>query len=198
MDHNPLVIVISGPSGVGKDATIAMIRESGAGFHYVVTATTRPRRQGEKEGVDYYFMSQEDFAKRVANDEFLEYAEVYGNSYGVLRDEVRRALQKGEDVVLKVDVQGAETLKRKIPDAVFIFLVPSRLEDLATRLKRRNADSGEALEIRIDRAEKEMNRALMFDYRVVNSEDNIGRTAEIVRAIATAERCRVKQRNITV
>lgn len=198
MDRNPLVIVISGPSGVGKDATITKIRNSGDKFHYVVTATTRPKRKGEEEGVDYYFMTHEDFARRVENGEFLEHAEVYGNHYGVLRVEVRKALIKGEDVILKVDVQGAETLKSKIPDAIFVFLVPTRIEDLVTRLKRRNADSHEALEVRLEKAEKEMNRVSMFDYRVVNSENNLARTADILRAIVTAERCRVNQRNIMV
>jgi guanylate kinase len=196
MHENPLVIVISGPSGVGKDATIDSLKKCGARFHYVVTATTRKKRASETDGVNYYFLSKEDFEKRINKDEFLEYAEVYGNYYGVLKREVKRALDKGDDVILKVDVQGAGTLKKKIPDAVFIFLVPPSIDDLAERLMARNADSQKDLKIRLDKAAEEMKLVKMFDYEVVNHKHDLGRTTEAVKAIVTAERCRVIQRNI--
>jgi len=196
MHEKPLVIVISGPSGVGKDATIASLKKSGVRFHYIVTATTRKKRDNEIDGVDYYFMNKEDFKDRIRADEFLEYAEVYGNYYGVLKREVKLALEKGEDVILKVDVQGAETLKKKIPDAVFIFLVPHSIEDLAERLANRNSDSQNDLEIRINNAGQEMKRVGMFDYEVLNYRDDLNRTTETVNAIVAAERCRVVQRNI--
>lgn len=198
MHENPLVIVISGPSGVGKDATIASLKESGANFHYVVTATTRAMRSTEQEGVDYYFLSVDEFKASVARDEFLEYAKVYGNYYGVLKKEVRIALQKGEDVILKVDVQGADTLKKKIPDAVFIFLVPPSINDLTQRLTGRNADSPKDMQTRIDKAENEMRKVSMFDYRVINHTDNLRSTAETVQAIVTAERCRVIKRSVSL
>ncbi|MDD5494761.1 MAG: guanylate kinase, partial [Dehalococcoidia bacterium] len=144
----PLVVVISGPSGVGKDATIHKLAQSGARFHYVVTATTRPKRHNETHGVDYYFLSEEDFKKKIKQDEFLEHAVVYGNYYGVLKSEVSNALKKGEDVILKVDVQGATTLEKTIPEAVFIFLVAPSIDDLSERLKRRNADSEHHVSLR--------------------------------------------------
>lgn len=196
MHENPLVIVISGPSGVGKDATIASLKQSGARFHYVVTATTRVKRHNENDGVDYYFLSQEEFKSSIARDEFLEYAEVYGNYYGVLKKEVKRALDKGEDVIIKVDVQGAATLKKQIPDAVYIFLVPPSIEELATRLTNRNTDSKNDLEIRINKAADEMKRVVIFDYQVINHSNDLKRTTDTINAIVAAERCRVIKRNI--
>jgi guanylate kinase len=198
MHDKPLVIVISGPSGVGKDATIACLKESGAHFHYVVTATTREKRASETDGVDYYFLAKEDFEKKIRQDEFLEYAEVYGNYYGVLKKEVKRALDKGEDVIIKVDVQGARTLKKKIPDAVFIFLVPPSVEDLAERLTNRNADSQKDLDLRLGKVEEEMKMLELFDYGVVNHRDDLNKTTENVKTIVSAERCRVTRRNIKI
>ena len=132
------------------------MRQGGGKFHYVVTATTREMRPGEKDGVDYYFLSEEEFRKRIANEEFLEYAKVYNNMYGVLKSEVRQALAKGEDVIIKVDVQGAATLKGKIPNAVFIFLEPPSIDDLAERLKNRKSDSEHSVNVRIGKAEDEL------------------------------------------
>jgi guanylate kinase len=194
----PLVIVISGPSGVGKDATLARIREKGTKFHYVVTATTRRKRAAESEGVDYYFLTRTDFSAKIGRDEFLEYAEVYGNYYGVLKAEVRKALGKGEDVILKVDVQGAATLKSKIPEAVFIFLLPSSMDDLAERLMKRNSDSETALKTRLEKASEELKKVSVFDYQVVNYKGDLDRTAEIVNAIVVAEKCRVNRRKVDI
>lgn len=196
MQDKPLVIVISGPSGVGKDATIASMKKSGARFHYVVTATTRGRREGETDGTDYYFLSPADFENKIRADEFLEYAEVYGNYYGVLKKEVELALNKGEDAIIKVDVQGARTLKKKIPEAVFIFLMPPSIEDLAERLTNRNSDSQKDLEIRLGKAAEEMKMIEMFDYRVINYRDDLSRTTDLVKAIVKAEKCKVVQRDI--
>jgi len=198
VQSNPIVVVMSGPSGVGKDATLEKIKEKGVGFHYVVTATTRDQRPGEINGRDYYFLTTSEFQKKIKRNEFLEYAEVYGNYYGVLINEVQEALNKGQDVILKVDVQGSLTLKRKIPDAVFIFLLPSSIDDLVRRLKKRNSDSQEALKRRVNEAEEEIKSISAFDYAVVNYEDDLDRTAETVRSIVVAERCRVKQRKINI
>jgi guanylate kinase len=196
INSNPLIIVMSGPSGVGKDATIARIKERGAKFHYVVTTTTRARRPLEVDGKDYYFVSKDDFMKKIQDDEFLEYALVYENYYGVSKKEVSSAIQKGEDVILKVDVQGAETLKKKIPHAIYIFLLPSSLSELAGRLKKRNADSEKDLKVRVDKAEHEMKKVAMFDYQIVNFENDLNKTAEIVKAIVIAEKCKVKQHDV--
>ncbi len=195
---SPIMLVISGPSGVGKDATIAKIRETGARLHYVVTATTRPKRNVEKDGVDYHFFSPREFNDKIAKDEFLEYARVYGNYYGVIKSEVSKALKKGQDVILKVDVQGAATLKKKIPDAVFIFLLPESMEDLSSRLKKRNAGSESDIDTRLGIAEAEMKNLTMFDYAVTNYKDNLDLTAEMVKAIVLAEKCRVKRRKVVL
>jgi guanylate kinase len=196
--EHPLVIVLSGPSGVGKDATIAMIKEIGTKFHYVVTATTREKRPGEVDGVDYYFLDRDDFSKKIEQDDFLEYAEVYGNFYGVPKKEVRQALQRGQDVIIKVDVQGATTLKKKIPDAVFIFLMPPSLEDLLERLKVRNADSEDAVNTRMCQAEEEFKCMPLFDYCVINYNNDLDRTAEAVTGIITTEKHRVKPRVVVI
>jgi len=192
--QHPLVIVLSGPSGVGKDATIAKIKEIGVKVHYVVTATTREKRPGEVEGVDYYFLGRKDFIKKIKSDEFLEHAEVYGNYYGVPKQEVRKALQKGEDVIIKVDVQGATTLRKKLPDAVFICLLTPSLEDLLERLKARNADSEAAVNTRICQAEEELKCMPLFDYCVINYKDNLDHTATVVSNIIKSEKHRVKPR----
>ena len=196
--EHPLVVVLSGPSGVGKDATIARIKQTGVKFHYVVTATTRDKRPGEADGVDYYFLGRDDFMKKIKRHDFIEYAEVYGNYYGVPKNEIRQALQKGQDVIIKVDVQGATTLKKKIADAVFIFLLPPSLEDLLERLKSRNADSEFAVNTRIRKAEAELEHLPLFDYCVINYNNNLDRTAEAVAGIIKAEKFRVKPRVVTL
>jgi guanylate kinase len=195
-NKSPLVVVISGPSGVGKDATIARMRQRGGRFHYVVTATTREMRPGEKDGVDYYFLTKEDFLNRMARDEFLEYAEVYNNMYGVLKSEVRQALAKGEDVIIKVDVQGAATLKTKIPNAVFIFLEPPSIDDLAERLKNRKSDSEHSVNVRIGKAEEEMKAREIFNYTIVNTSGNLDTTVKAVREYI--DKCRGKQGPVTI
>jgi len=195
---NPLVVVLSGPSGVGKDATIARIKEIGVKFHYVVTATTRHKRPGEADGVDYYFLDRDDFMKKIKRHDFLEYAEVYGNYYGVPKNEIRQALHKGRDIIIKVDVQGATTLKKKIPDAVFIFLLTPSLEDLLTRLKSRNSDSEVVVSARMCKAADELKCLPLFDYCVVNNNNDLDRTAEAVAGIMKTEKHRVKPRVVTV
>ena len=196
--RRPIVIVLSGPSGVGKDATIARIREIGVKFHYVITCTTREKRPNEVEGVDYFFLDKQDFQRMIGRDEFLEYAQVYGNFYGVPKKEVSRALDRGEDVMIKVDVQGAATLKRKIPDAVFIFLLTPSLGDLADRIKARNADSETAVNTRMHKAEEELQCLPLFDYCVVNIKDDLDRTAQAVAGIIRTEKHRVKPRVIKI
>ena len=193
-----LVIVISGPSGVGKDATIARIKQSGLKFHHVTTATTRNKRPGETDGVDYFFISREVFKDRINKGEFLEYAEVYGNYYGVLKSEVRQGLISNLDVLIKVDVQGAVTLKKKIPDAVFIFLLPPSAEDLHQRIRSRKSDTDEAVGLRMGMLTEELKSLALFDYAVVNHNNDLDETVTTVKEIISAEKNRVKKRSVTV
>ncbi|MGD0355790.1 MAG: guanylate kinase [Dehalococcoidia bacterium] len=177
---SPLVIVISGPSGVGKDAVIDAIMGGNRNFYHIVTATTRKRRPGEVDGVDYHFITKAEFRRKITAGEFLEYAEVYGNYYGVLKSEVQRALQEGKDVILKVDVQGAATLQKKIPGALFIFLAPSSIDDLLERMVKRNADTEQAIKVRLDKAREEMESGKLFDHWVINIPDNLDQTVKTV------------------
>jgi len=193
---NPLLIVLSGPSGVGKDAVLEGFKKRDYPMHYAVTATTRPRRKRETDGVDYHFVSKAEFENMIEKGELLEWANVYGNLYGVPRSELRQAMDKGKDVIVKVDIQGAATIKKTVPQAVFIFLAPPSMEDLNKRLKQRKTESSIDLEVRIKAAEKEMNSLSMFDYVVVNHKDGIGKAISQIESIITAEKCRVKPRRI--
>lgn len=199
--HNsdfPLVVVLSGPSGVGKDATISAIKDSGNKFHFVTTATTRLKRENEIDGVDYHFLTIDDFTLRIANDEFIEYARVYGNYYGVLKSEISNALQNGHDVIMRVDIQGAATLKKHIPMAVLIFLMPPSMEDLIARLNNRNTDSIIDQEIRINKATEELQSVSEFDYAIINHNEDLASTAIKVISIICAEKCRVNRRQTRI
>ena len=193
---NPLLIVLSGPSGVGKDAILEGIKKRGYPLHFAVTATTRPRRKNEAHGVDYHFVSKAEFEKMIEKGELLEWANVYGNLYGVPKSELQQAMDKGEDVIVKVDVQGAATIKKAVPQAVFIFLAPPSMEDLKKRLEQRKTESSIDLEVRIKAAEKEMNSLSMFEYVVVNHRSGIEQAISQIESIITAEKCRVKPRTI--
>jgi len=193
----PLLIIISGPSGAGKDATLSKMKHLGYNIHYVVTVTTRPKREGEIDRVHYRFISDEQFQRMVKSKKFLEWAKVYGYYYGVPKDDVKKALAKGQDVIIKVDVQGATTIKRIVPEAIFIFVTPPTLDELATRLKLRNNHHSERdLKIRMDTAKAEMDCLSLFDYCVINCHNNIGQTAAKINAIIQAEKCRVNPRLI--
>ena len=195
---NPLLIIISGPSGVGKDAVIFKMKDSGVPFHHVVTATTRPKRPGEKDGVDYYFLSQEQFQRRIKAKQFIEWAKVYDNHYGVLKEEIEKALNGGQDVIVKVDIQGATTIKKILPDAVFIFLRPQSIDELAERLKKRRGQTEVELNLRLGEAREEMKNLSLFDYVVLNCEGDLAHTVSQINAIVTAEKCRVKPRVINL
>ncbi|MBI2849395.1 MAG: guanylate kinase [Chloroflexi bacterium] len=192
----PLLVILSGPSGVGKDAALSRMRKMGLPFYYTVTATTRPCRPAEVDNVDYQFVSYARFQDMVARGELLEWANVYGNYYGVPRQQVVEALGTGQDVILKVDVQGAATIKRTIPEALFLFLAPPSMEELVIRLKQRKTEMVNDLEIRIRRAKEEMDSLVLFDYVVVN--DLLEEAVEQIRAIVVAEKCRVIPRMVRV
>jgi guanylate kinase len=193
---SPLLVVISGPSGVGKDVTLKRMQEMGCRFHFVVTTTDRPRRPGEVDGVDYFFVSSAEFERMIEGDELLEHATVYGQHKGVSRDQVRRALDSGQDVVMRLDVQGAATIRRLVPDAVLIFLTTESEQELMARLKARRTESGQALRTRLEIARQEMGCIDEFDYIVVNRDGRLDETVETIMAIITAEKCRVWQREI--
>lgn len=194
----PLLIVLSGPSGVGKDAVIDALKQRNKGLHFIVTATTRPMRVDEQEGVDYFFLSEDTFKNMVQEDEFLEWAKVYEHYYGVLRSRVQEALTRGEDAIVRVDVQGAATIKSKAPDALFIFLAPTSLKELAKRLKQRASESQESLSLRMAKARYEMERRHLFDYIVKNKTGHLDKAVDEIEAIITAEKLRVKPKQVKI
>ena len=194
MSSNRLLIVLSGPSGVGKDALLRKMKEQKYPFHYVVTVTSRPRREGERDGVDYRFISQREFQQMIDNGDLLEWANVYGNYYGVPRKEIGQALSKGKDVIVKVDVQGAATIKRILPQAVFIFLRPPSMEELERRLRQRHSESAKDLALRLRKAEEEMKSLPLFDHVLTSYQGKLDEAISQIQAIVTAEKRRVKPR----
>jgi len=187
----PLLVVLSGPSGVGKDAAIGELKKLDRPWHFAITATTRPMRPGEQDGVDYVFLDADTFHKMRERDEFLECTEVYGRWYGVPRSQLRYGLQSGKDVILKIDVQGAATVRRLAPEALFIFILPGSLDDLRARLLDRMTESSPDLELRLQTASQEMAQVREFDYRVVNEHDQLERSVSEIDAIITAAKCRI-------
>jgi guanylate kinase len=185
-----LLVIVSGPSGVGKDTVIDALRarRNERDYRYVVTCTTRPRRTYEVEGVHYHFLSEAEFAALREKGEFLEANEVHGHWYGTPRAEVRSALRAGHDVILKIDVQGAAVVKQKVPEALLIFLVPPSLEDLFQRLRSRATESADELDIRQRNAAIELARQDDYDHVVLNETGEIDRTAARIDAIIGSEK----------
>lgn len=194
----PLLIILSGPSGVGKDAVLTRMMELGYPLKIITTLTTRPQRTNEKDYLDYHFVSIERFKEMIKSNKLLEWAEVYGNWYGVPRDDVKQALDKGEDTIIKVDTQGAAAIKKILPQAIFIFLMPPSIEDLLTRLQQRHTESPADLALRLKTAEEETKQLPLFDYVVVNRWDEIDQAVSGIKAIIAAEKCRVTPREITL
>jgi len=190
----PLLVVISGPSGVGKDSVVRRMAELGYPFHFVVTATSRPRRENEVDGRDYHFVTTAEFEEMIRKDELLEYAIVYGQYKGIPKAHVREALAGGKDVILRLDVQGAATVRRLIPDAVTIFLTAGSEEELFRRLRMRKTEDPEQLRRRMETAREEMKHLPEFDYVVVNSDCHLDDAVRAIAAIITAEKCRTRPR----
>lgn len=197
-EPSPLLVVISGPSGVGKDVTLERMKEMGCPFHFVVTTTDRPPRPGEADGVDYIFVSTAEFESMIERGELIEHAVVYGQYKGVSKAQVRQALESGQDVVMRLDVQGAATIRQLIPDAVLIFLSTESEEELKARLKARRTESEEALRTRLANGREEMERLDEFDYLVINRHGRLDETVKTIAAIITAEKCRVRQPKISL
>jgi guanylate kinase len=194
----PLLVVLSGPSGVGKDAVLARMKRLGRPFYYVVTATTRPKRAGEKNGVDYHFLSRKEFQQMIDKHQFMEWANVYGNYYGVPKDEITPALSKGVDAIVKVDVQGAATIKEILPQAVFIFLMSPSGKELEKRLRRRRSESSEDLALRLEKAKGEIKSLPLFDYVITSRQNKLDEVVSQIDAIVAAEKRRVKPRIVEV
>ncbi len=194
----PLLIVISGPSGVGKDSVVQALKDRGLPFHFVVTATTRPRRTEEVHGVDYFFVSKEEFAHMIEHDDLIEYAIVYSDYKGIPKQQVREALASGKDVVMRLDVQGAATVRKLASEAVLIFLTTQTEEELVERLKGRRTDTAEDLSLRIATARQELKRAAEFDYVVINADSHLDQTVDTVTAIIDAEHHRVHPRKVSL
>lgn len=197
-EHTALLVVISGPSGVGKDSVLRGLKDKGLPFRFVPTMNTRPKRADEVDGIDYFFVRTEEFVTLLEQGELLEHAVVYGDYKGIPKQPIREALNSGQDVVLRVDVQGAATLKRLIPQAIFIFLTVPSEEELVRRLSQRRTESPESLRIRIATAREELQRVPEFDYVVVNHADRLDEAVQDVISIIRAEHCRVQPRKVTL
>ena len=192
----PLLVIISGPSGVGKDAALMRMRELGFPFHFVVTATDRSRRPGEIPGVDYHFLSTDEFQDMIQDGEFLEWANVYGQLKGIPKWEVREALATGKDVVLRIDVQGAATIRALAPEAILIFMLAKNEEELRSRLQWRRTDTPEQIDHRIETARRELEHIPSFDYVIVNEQARLDEAVGQIRSIIRAEKQRVRPRRV--
>ena len=166
------------------------MRSSNVPYHFAVTATARPKRENEVDGLDYIFVERDEFQSMIRNDELLEWAEVYGNPYGVPKSPVRVALARGQDVILKIDVQGADNIRRLVPGAVYVFLAPPDMSELEHRLTRRRTESTETLKVRLATAAKELEEAAKFDYVVVNRTGRLDKAVEEINTIIRRERGR--------
>jgi guanylate kinase len=196
--EEPLLIVISGPSGVGKDAVVKRMIERRLPFHFVVTATSRERRENEVHGVDYFFVTTGQFEEMIAKDELIEYAIVYNQYKGIPKSQVREALKSGKDVIMRLDVQGAARIRTLCPEAVLVFLMPSDEQELYDRLQARKTETEQNLQIRIETARKELERLKEFDYVVVNPDQQLDEAVDTIQSIITAEHQRVVPRKITL
>ncbi len=194
----PLLVVISGPSGVGKDAVLHSLQKLRLPFHFVITATDRAPREDEVHGVNYFFVSTEEFEQMIAQDELIEYATVYDQYKGVPKDQVRQALATGKDVIMRLDVQGATYVRQLCPEAILIFLVPANQDEWYQRLEERRSETPESLMLRVATAKQEMERIPEFDYVVINAQDKLEQAADQIVAIIEAEHLRVDPRKITL
>ncbi len=192
----PLLVVISGPSGVGKDSVIKAMQERNLPFYFVVTATTRPQRENEVHGKDYFFVSSDEFTGMIENEELLEYATVYEEYKGVPKQQVRQALASGKDVIMRIDVQGAATIREISPQACLIFLIAKDEAELIERLKQRKTETPEGLHRRIETAREELKRINEFDYVVLNQDCHLEQAVDTILAIIRAEHHRTLQQKV--
>ena len=194
----PLLVVLSGPSGVGKDAALAELRKLERPWHFVITATTRKIRSEEVDGKDYIFLDERTFLDMKERDEFVEFAQVYGNWYGVPKHQIILGLETGKDVILKIDVQGAATVRKIAPNALFIFMIPGSFEELRERLSQRMTESTPEIQLRLKTAKDEMNQSNDFDLKVVNHKDNLDRAVIDIDAAIALEKQKIGRRSIQI
>lgn len=194
----PLLVVVSGPSGVGKDSVIQALKRRQLPLHVVVTTTDRQPRPTEIEGVDYNFVSTERFEEMIRNDELIEYARVYNDYKGIPKIQITGAFETGKDVIIRVDVQGAARLRSLFPEAVLVFLVPATMDELVQRLTARHSETPESLSRRIETTRLEMTRLPEFDYVVANPDDQLEQAVDKICSIITTEHQRINPRKITV
>jgi len=188
--------VLTGPSGAGKDSILARLKALGRPYHFAVTATTRAARPSEREGVDYYFVSPVEFQRMLERGELLENALVYGHRYGVPKAPIGDAIDRGQDVLFRTDVQGARYIKAIVPSAVTIFVAPPFIDDLKRRLQGRGSDTPEQLELRLRIAEEEMEAASQFDYTVAN--EDLERCVQEIEEILRRERARPGRQRVSL
>lgn len=184
--------IVSGPSGVGKSTVLKALLERRSDLFFSVSATTRPARPGEIDGIHYRFLDVETFREWIARDEFLEYAEFVGNFYGTPREYVYKAMNQGRDVILDIEIQGALQVSQKMPEAVRIFIAPPSWDELERRLTDRGTDSEEKIQKRLLRAKVEVQTAHTYDYFVIN--DTVENAVKELEAIMTAEHCKPQER----
>ncbi|HWJ02465.1 MAG TPA: guanylate kinase [Verrucomicrobiae bacterium] len=194
MGKKGLLIVLSGPSGAGKGTLCKELLKQLPNLNYSVSATTRAPREGEMDGVHYFFKSKEEFERMLAANQFLEHAEYVNNLYGTPRFAVEEAINEGRNVILEIEIQGALQIKRKFPKGVFIFVVPPSMEELKARICKRGTETEDNIKKRLDKASVEQEYITEYDYAVVN--DQVADAVEKIKAIITAERCRVKRQCI--
>lgn len=196
LHKEPLIIVISGTSGIGKDAVLKGLRSRNLPLHFVITATSRDPRPDEKNGVDYFFYSPAEFERMIANNEFIEHALVYEQYKGIPRSQVDEALKSGKDVILRLDVQGAATIRKLYPQAVLIFLVPNSVKEWYDRLCSRKSETEETLKVRVETAIKETGQIGIFDYIVLNAQNRLENAVNDIIEIINVEHMRVHHRRM--
>lgn len=187
-----LLFVLSAPSGTGKDTVISALKAKGVPFHVVASATTRLPRPGESEGHPYHFVSQTQFKEMIAHDELIEYAQVHGNWYGQPLKQIKENLQQGYDVLLKIDVQGAATVRDKVPGAIFIFLIPGTTDELVERLTNRQTETEDERARRLSDAQHELAQQDRYDYVIVNRQGQLADAVNNLHAVMQAEHCRTR------
>lgn len=191
-----ILIVLSGPSGTGKGTICRELLRNYPNLHYSISATTRQPREGEIDGINYWFISHEKFRQMINDNEFLEWAEVYGNYYGTPRDYVMDLLNNGKNVILEIDTQGAMQIKNKFPQAVFIYIVPPSLDELANRIHKRGTESIDVIKRRLGCVRSELSYVNNYNYIVVN--DEVSKAVEQIQAIISAEKCHVSRNNMLI
>jgi guanylate kinase len=196
LKKQPLLIVLSGPSGVGKDAVIISLQERKYPIHFVVTAASRPPRAGEIHGVDYFFVTEQEFEEMIAHDELIEHSLVYDVYKGVPKSQVSEAMASGKDVIMRLDVQGAAKVRSIFPEAILLFLIPANDEEWFERWRARDTETPEEIALRVETARVELECLDDFDYVVVNPHNQLDKAVDSVISIIEAEHMRVQQREI--